>query len=88
MCALSGMAYGHATSPEGRGKWVVQSPGLFGKRISGKGKSLAGSVFLWKIQDSTILSLTSSEPEAWLNRFSRCSTVRFFFSSPDTSTRT
>ena len=42
----------------------------------------------WCFQDRTILSSTSSEPEAWLNRLSRCSTVRFFFSSPDTSTTT
>ena len=32
------------------------------------------------------MSSTSSEPEAWLNRFSSCSTVRFFFCSPETST--
>ena len=38
------------------------------------------------IQDSSSLSSASSEPEAWLNRFSSCSTVSFFFSSPLTST--
>ena len=32
--------------------------------------------------------LTSSEPLARLNRFKSCSTVRFFFSSPLTSTTT
>ena len=39
-------------------------------------------------QESRSLSSASLEPEALLNRFSSCSTVRFFFSSPETSTTT
>ena len=37
-------------------------------------------------QDSSSLSSASSEPEALLNRLRSCSTVRFFLSSPLTST--
>ena len=39
-------------------------------------------------QESSSLSSASSEPDALLNRLSSCSTVSFFFSSPDTSTAT
>ena len=50
------------------------------------GVSMGGSLLYGMIQDSSSLSSASSEPEAWLNRLRSCSTVRFFLSSPLTST--
>ena len=56
------------------------------ERPNPQGRS-AGSI-VFDFQDSSSLSSASSEPEALLKSSSSCSTVRCFFSSPETSTAT
>ena len=71
-----------ATSPQG---WRQGPVGQIPKKSDSSQKE-SYRILLYYNYDRTSLSSTSSEPEAWLNRLSSCSTVRRFFSSPLTST--